>query len=117
METVTLMILAALAAGIAAQALPVYDVHAHAIGIIRWINRKRSSLFERDAPHTARQSLLGSEIGAIGDLKSDAKRRKDPPEVVHAGTVITLPGEPEPMKLKTAIEWLTKLQQLSLIHI
>ena len=38
------------------------------------------------------------------------KRTIDPPDVVHAGTSITLPGEPGPMSIATAIEWLTKIQ-------
>jgi hypothetical protein len=38
-------------------------------------------------------------------------KRKEPPDVVHAGTVITLPADPTPMKLREAIEWLAALEK------
>ncbi len=40
-----------------------------------------------------------------------AKRPIDPPDVVHVGTAITLPGEPDKMPIATAIAWLEKIQK------
>jgi transitional endoplasmic reticulum ATPase len=44
-------------------------------------------------------------------MASKTARTIDPPAVVHAGASITLPGDPAPMTIATAIDWLQKIQR------
>lgn len=118
MDTLSIMIVSALVAGILAMiALPIYVVNNRQLGIVRlrsqpsaprvglsMLDYAQSVWFLIRARHSDRQSLWRSEIGAVGKIA------KTPPEVVHSGSVITLPALPTPMGLDAAIEWLETIK-------
>lgn len=116
MDTAMFAIVVALATGIASMPLNVYEVCAWNIGTIRaepW--HVRTSLY-RGASRL--RSWIRSFMREDGFISVDAltagggkRREKDPPTIVHAGSVITLPSEPTKMGLRKAIQWLEKMAE------
>lgn len=111
--------------------LPIYQVNAWGVGTVRvahfaaavaagkFIWERRFVVF-RGILRRLRGFLLddrgfadASADAAIQALMSalEDKTRKDPPEVIHAGTQITLPAIPTRMSLKDGIAWLTKIHK------
>ena len=97
-------IVVALTVGLAGMPTDIYQVCAWEVGTIRaepW--RSRTSLYAHRIVGSLRsfyRSIMREDGVASVDLLTvggGKRRAKDPPSIVHVGSVITLPAEPSPM--------------------